>query len=49
MNNRCPVYRGGRPAPERDYLPIPAVFVLMGPFEAVPVSYRIPTTFSSDE
>jgi hypothetical protein len=49
MNHRCPVYKGGRPCPERDYLPLPAVFILLGPFEAVPFSYRIPLKLSDCE
>jgi len=42
LNYRCPVYRGLHPNPERDYIPLPPVFALLGPFEAVPVSYHIP-------
>jgi hypothetical protein len=49
MNYRCAAYKGGRPCPERDYLPLPAVFILMGPFEAVPCSYRIPLKLSDCE
>lgn len=48
LNYRCPVYRGGRPNPERDYLPLPAVFILLGPFEAVPFSYRIPVEIAEE-
>ncbi|HEX7343168.1 MAG TPA: hypothetical protein VF398_02830 [bacterium] len=42
MNYRCPVYRGRFPNPERDYIPLPPVFVRVGPFEALPVTYHIP-------
>ncbi len=42
LNYRCPVYRGCRPNPERDYLPLPAVFVLIEPFEAFPISFHVP-------
>ena len=41
MNYRCPVYRGKYPNPVRDYIPMPPVFILLQPFEAVPVSYQI--------
>ena len=44
LNYRCPVYRGCYPNPQRDYLPLPAVFILLGPYEAVPVSYHIPVS-----
>jgi len=42
LNYRCPVYQGKHPNPERDYLPQPAVFILLGPFDVVPVSYHVP-------
>ncbi|MBU0518377.1 hypothetical protein KKA00_09370 [bacterium] len=41
MNRECQVYRGKNPAPERNYLPHPPVFILVGRFEAIPYSYRI--------
>lgn len=41
LNYRCPVYRGGRPSPVRDYIPLPPVFILVGPHQAVPFSYQI--------
>jgi hypothetical protein len=41
LNNRCPVYRGAYPSPVRDYIPHPPVFILLNPFEAIPISYRI--------
>lgn len=42
LNCRCPVFRGSRPNPVRDYLPLPPVFILLGPYEALPISYCIP-------
>ncbi len=48
MNYRCPVYRGDRPNPERDYIPLPAVFIQLSPYEAIPVSYRIPISVAEE-
>lgn len=42
LNYRCPAYRGLYPSPVRDYIPMPPVFILLGHYEAVPVSYQIP-------
>ncbi|MCX6641393.1 MAG: hypothetical protein NTW14_13090 [bacterium] len=36
LNYRCPVYRGCRPSPIRDYIPLPAVFILLES-EAIPI------------
>jgi len=41
LNRDCQVYRGNHPAPKRNYLPKPPVFILVGRFEVIPVSYRI--------
>jgi|GEM_PF-2995996 len=42
LNHCCPSYRGSRPNPPRDYLPLPPVFLRLGPYEAIPYSYTIP-------
>ncbi|MFH1861708.1 MAG: hypothetical protein ABH878_02745 [bacterium] len=42
LNYRCPVFCGTRVSPERDYIPLPPVFVLWGAGEAVPLLYKIP-------
>jgi hypothetical protein len=41
QNYRCSVYRGNRPNPVRDYIPLPPVFILVGPYQAIPFSYQI--------
>ena len=42
LNYRCPIYSGKFPSPIRDYIPMPPVFILLEPFEAIPISYLIP-------
>lgn len=41
LNRECPAYRGSRPSPVRDYIPLPPVFILVEPFEAFPFSYKV--------
>jgi len=48
MNYRCPVYRGMFPNPERDYVPLPSVFVLVRRGEAEAISYLIPVVADLD-
>jgi hypothetical protein len=48
MNYRCPVYCGLHPSPERDYVPLPSVFVLVRRGEAEAISYHIPVITDLD-
>ena len=50
QNYCCPAYRGKFPSPVRDYIPLPPVFILVSPDEAIPFFYQIQvTTFDSEE
>jgi hypothetical protein len=42
LNNGCPAYRGIHPNPYRDYLPRPVIFIPLGPFDIVPISFHVP-------
>lgn len=41
QNYCCPVYRGKHPSPVRDYIPLPPVFILVGPYQSIPFAYQI--------